>query len=366
MMKGRIWLESEPGKGSTFFFTAIFPQQERAAPENRVADCTELPFRQPAASSSCATALNYTLAESAALALGAVKPRAKLAILLVDDNPLSRRMAQLVLEKEGHRVLPADGGAVALEMLECERIDLVLMDLQMPGMDGARTTQVIRHREKRSGRHLPIVALTADPLPGACEYCLQAGMDGYLIKPVQPALLRETIEGLKVVAAGQARVERDCSVVLDRPALLEQVNGDMQLLSEISDLFLHHCDKLMACALKTMVARDTKGFAHVLHTMLGMFRSLSALAAQETTERLQKLSIEAEANDAAALYRQLEKDVTELKTELVGLRNESCAGKPKARQFLPETTRRNSRASLLSPAIKKRPWHRVSRLRHAA
>ena len=366
MMKGRIWLESEPGKGSTFFFTASFQQQEKAVAGSRVSDCAEFPGRQPAASVSCATAINYTLAESAALALDAVKPRARLVILLVDDNPLSRRMAQLVLEKEGHRVFPADGGAAALEMLECERIDLVLMDLQMPGMDGIRTTQAIRHREKSSGRHIPIVALTADPLPGAREYCLPAGMDGYLIKPLQPALLRETIEGLKVVAAGQGPVERDYSVVLDRRALLEQVDGDMQLLGEIIDLFLHHCDKLMACAQKTMLARDTTGFAHVLHTMLGMFRSLSALAAQETAERLQRLSIEADSDHAVTLYGKLEKDVKALKTELVSLSRESCTGEPEATQFLPETTRRNSRASLLSPAIKNRPWHRVSRLRCVA
>ena len=346
MMEGRIWLESEPDKGSTFYFTARFLRQAS----------------EPAASTAFSSPIHYTLAESAALALVSLQARAKRSILLVDDNPLSRRMTQLVLEKEGYRVFPADSGEVAIKMLECDQHDLVLMDMQMPDMDGAQTTRAIRQREDTGGRHTPIIALSANPLPGASECCLQAGMDGYLVKPVQPARLRQVIDSLNVVATTPARPGGSDAGVLDRHALLEQVNGDMQLLGEISDLFLHHCDNLMVCALKTMVARDTKGFAHVLHTMLGMFRSLFAIAAQETTEGLQAIDIEADSDRAATTYTQLEKDVKALKTALLCLRDESRAATTEAVQPAPATPAWASAVAPFLSVTKKRAWRSVARM----
>jgi signal transduction histidine kinase/FixJ family two-component response regulator len=301
MLNGRIWLESAPGKGSTFFFTASFSPQDKAqenAPAQAIAP------------------------ESGTSRSGGNHSQPKKSILVVDDNPLSRRLTQLVLEKEGYRVTLADGGAAALDLLEGEPPDLVLMDLQMPEMNGAQTTQAIRRHEAASGRHLPIVALTADPLPAAYQYSLQAGMDGCLIKPVQPALLREFIDCLHVLAAGHAAPEAAACVVLDRQVLLEQVNGDAQLLAEVSDLFFDHCDCLMADAHEKMRGRDKAGFAHALHTLLGMFRSLAAIAAQKTTEKLQGRSLECEADQVAVLYRRLEADVWALKAALVSLRNE--------------------------------------------
>jgi signal transduction histidine kinase/CheY-like chemotaxis protein len=307
LMNGRIWLESELGKGSTFFFTAHFLPQERMAKLPKLAESA-----------------NAKHEEGESLASGARVPDPCMPelILVVDDNPLSLRLTQMVLEKEGYRVLLADGGAAALALLEDERPDLVLMDLQMPEMDGAETARAIRLGEQASGLYLPIVALTADSLPVAYPLSLQAGMDGCLIKPIQPVLLREFIDRLPVLAAGKTPIEGGNGVVLDRGALLAQVHGDPQLLAEVSALFFDHCDKLMADAHDKLCCGDKDGFAHALHTLLGMFRSLYAIAAQHITEKLQARSIDTDADQVAALFLQLEEEVKSVKTVLIDLRNE--------------------------------------------
>src|SRR4029077_15232177 len=109
------------------------------------------------------------------------------------DNPINRKLAQCVLERAGHGVETADSGTAALSALERDRFDLVLMDVQMPGMDGVEATEKIREREKATGGHIPILALTAHAMPGDRARCLSAGMDAYLVKPIQPRLLLAAI-----------------------------------------------------------------------------------------------------------------------------------------------------------------------------
>ena len=124
-------------------------------------------------------------------------------VLLVEDNPVNRRLAVRLLEKQGHTVITANNGREALEVLERLQwtVDLILMDVQMPEMDGYQATAAIREREKRTGSHLPIIAMTAHALDRDRERCLGAGMDGYLSKPIRIETFFETIERL---AAGMA------------------------------------------------------------------------------------------------------------------------------------------------------------------
>ena len=248
----------------------------------------------------------------------------ELDILLVEDNPINRRLAQHVLEKQGHRILAVDNGAAALEMLERRHFDLVLMDVQMPRMDGIETTAAIRNREKTTGEHIPIVALTAHAMVGDRERCLQAGMDGYLIKPIQPAMLLEAVERLQSVSAGRSQSGRADKVVLDRAALLDRVDGDMQLLGEVTGLFLQSCGELMASAREAMASGNTGGFAHDMHTLRGMLRSLSADAAQEAAGKLEELDLKKEREKADATYALLEQEVQALKAELSGLTDETA------------------------------------------
>jgi two-component system sensor histidine kinase/response regulator len=116
-----------------------------------------------------------------------------LRILLAEDNTVNQRVALRMLEHEGHSVVVVGNGREVLTALEQEAFQLVLMDIQMPHMDGLEATAAIRERERVTGRRVPIVAMTAHAMSGDKERCLAAGMDGYLAKPVNKAELREAI-----------------------------------------------------------------------------------------------------------------------------------------------------------------------------
>src|ERR1700676_2013801 len=120
--------------------------------------------------------------------------RDPLRVLLVEDNAVNRLLATRLLEKRGHRVVMAANGREALDALENESYDLVFMDVQMPDIDGIEVTLAIRQREKLNGNHQPVIALTAHAMKGDQERCLNAGMDGYLSKPIRPQELDEILE----------------------------------------------------------------------------------------------------------------------------------------------------------------------------
>jgi two-component system, sensor histidine kinase and response regulator len=121
-------------------------------------------------------------------------PKNVLRVLLVEDNPVNQRLATRMLEKRGHRVMLAGNGREALEALEKGTFDLVLMDVQMPEMDGFQATGAIREKEMSTATHLPIIALTAHAIKGDRERCLAAGMDGYLTKPIRPRELDDVLK----------------------------------------------------------------------------------------------------------------------------------------------------------------------------
>jgi len=126
-----------------------------------------------------------------------------LQILVVEDNQINQKVAAHLLQKHGHTVFLAGNGKEALALLEVTPVDLVLMDVQMPEMDGLETTAHIRALEQGTDRHLPIVALTAQTQPSDQEQCFQAGMDVFLTKPVQVQPLLSALEEAWIKAATQ-------------------------------------------------------------------------------------------------------------------------------------------------------------------
>jgi CheY-like chemotaxis protein len=128
--------------------------------------------------------------------------RRPLRVLLAEDNVVNQRLAVRLLEKQGHMVFVACDGVKALEALERDRFDVVLMDVQMPVMDGVEATAAIREKEKRTGDHIPIVAMTAHAMAGDRQRFLGSGMDGYVSKPVRSQELFDAIETVLAPAAG--------------------------------------------------------------------------------------------------------------------------------------------------------------------
>jgi signal transduction histidine kinase/ActR/RegA family two-component response regulator len=177
MMEGSIHVESEVGSGSTFHFTARFAH---AAAGSQPAPPDPVGLRK--------------MLEAVGESGGGAPPRALLRILIAEDNPVNQRVAARLLEKRGPRVALAANGREALEWLDREQFDLILMDVQMPELDGIETTAVIRDREKREGGHIPIVALTAHAMLGDRDRCIEAGMDNYVNKPIDAVKFLEVVE----------------------------------------------------------------------------------------------------------------------------------------------------------------------------
>src|SRR5262249_56704176 len=120
----------------------------------------------------------------AAAVLPTELPERRLRLLLAEDNAVNQRLAATLLERRGHKVTIANNGREALDALAARSFDVVLMDVQMPEMGGFEATRVIRERERATGAHLPIIAMTAHAMKGDRERCLEAGMDEYLTKPL--------------------------------------------------------------------------------------------------------------------------------------------------------------------------------------
>ena len=169
LMGGSIGITSAPGEGSTFHFTIPC----------RLADLKGIPTASPCVS------------------VDDVQPFRSLRILLVEDNPVNQRLAQRLLEKRGHQVFIAGDGRQALEAATREEVfDLILMDVQMPELDGLDATRAIRKLEGPDRRSVPIIAMTAFAMKGDRDRCLDAGMDGYIAKPIDPLELCATLERL--------------------------------------------------------------------------------------------------------------------------------------------------------------------------
>ena len=240
-------------------------------------------------------------------------------VLLADDSPTNRRLAMRLLEKRGHAVTAVENGLEAVRAFEKDSYDLILMDVQMPEMDGLEATAAIREAEQLSGERIPIVALTAHAMKGDRDRCLAAGMDAYVSKPFQAEELFATIEQLVSYAdAGKLEeapqtdsppAEASTGSLVDVAGALGRVGGSMEVLSEITGIFLDgYPDQFDELKLAVGVQDMTRS-AKVAHRLKGELGTLGATDAFEAGQEVVTLS---RAHDVAGVERAFERFAEEM------------------------------------------------------
>ncbi len=265
LMGGKLWVESQEGSGSAFHFSVGFKHATEAMPA--------APQVQ------------------AAIPQQVVSLRA----LVVDDNPVNRSVAAGMLEQQGHRVTLATNGREAVAAARGHRFDLILMDLQMPELDGLAATARIRDAERSLGWRTPIVAMTARAAEGDRARCLAAGMDDYVSKPVSRQQLLSAVA--RACAADmptpvEAGPRGEDHAMFTCASLLERFDGDEELLGRVAEIFAENTPGLLAALQADIEAGNAVAVSRSAHTLRGSLANVgaehAASVAAEIEERARK------------------------------------------------------------------------------
>jgi CheY-like chemotaxis protein len=236
-------------------------------------------------------------------------------MLLAEDNLVNQRLVVRALEKRGHTVVVAKDGIEALAALEKGSFDLILMDVQMPEMDGLEATIAIREGEKTTGAHIPIIAMTAYAMKGDRERCLEAGMDSYIAKPIK---VKELYQVIEESLSGPADLEEDplkeqtIDDLIDKTEVMERVGGDMELLAEMAELFVKDYPRLLSEIQSSIEHGDSATLERSAHTLKGSVGNFAAASAVEAAFRLEKMGRDGDISYANEAYVVLEREVDRL------------------------------------------------------
>ena len=288
LMQGSIGVVSSPGKGSEFWFTALL-----AEPAQSVAELTE--GERP-------TADSFTPWQRQAK------------ILLAEDNPTNQRVALGLLRNLGLAADAVDNGRAALAALERQDYDLVLMDIQMPGMDGLAATQAIREpQSKVRNPVVPIIAMTAHAMSGDRERCLAAGMNDYLTKPVSgqtlAQVLRRWLPASPETEEAEVRRERvtpSSTEIFDPADLLDRLMDDRELACSVLHWFLDDVPKCLDHLREALLREDVETLGRRAHSLTGLAANAGAPRLRDRAEQLETAANEQELDKIAALLPQAE------------------------------------------------------------
>ncbi len=258
-------------------------------------------------------------------------------ILLAEDNRTNQTVATRMLLKMGHTVTVAANGKEALSLLTTHGFDLILMDIQMPEMDGLSATRAIRESERATRRHLPIIAMTAHAMKGDRERCIEAGMDGYVSKPISSQEVEEAIAGVvglrgeptpvNGLEAKPFEVDQEhatapaapSSIVWNMGETLERLGGDEKLFHEVIEIFLDDVPKHMASLRRAIAAGDGEAVEGAAHTLKGELGYLGISEVSQKARALEEFGRNSDLRFAADLYATLASELSELLTSMRGM-----------------------------------------------
>ncbi|HVX59519.1 MAG TPA: response regulator [Pirellulales bacterium] len=248
-----------------------------------------------------------------------------LCILLAEDGIVNQTVACRLLEKRGHSVHVVDNGRAAVDELERNAFDVVLMDVQMPELDGFAATAAIRQRERTAARRTPIIAMTAHAIKGDRERCLAAGMDGYVSKPIRSRELFAALAEALVIqpapadtAVAQRVVPPPASAgLIDWSAALDQAAGDRDLMRDLVEVFLEEKPRLLAQIRDSLEAADAAVLQRAAHTLKGCLQHLAAATAAESAAALELLGKSGRLDQAPAAFNELLVQLELLDAELL-------------------------------------------------
>jgi PAS domain S-box-containing protein len=297
MMGGSLGMDSKVGEGSTFHFSARLRRASSVTPG-------------PVSPSDPGRSLTAVAA---------------LRILLAEDNPINQLVARSLLTREGHQVTVVPNGAEAVAALRRQAFDLVLMDVQMPEMDGFEATAALRAEERGSVRRTPVIALTAHAMSGDRERCLAAGMDGYVTKPIRP---KELLRAIAAIVPHRCASEggdgappsgaEAAPPVLDRAGVLTRLDNDRDLVREVVNLFRGDRPRLQSALRQAAAEGNTAELARVGHTLRGAAGNLSAPAVVQASQALEAAGRAGLTEEARAAQVKLERELDRLEQELNG------------------------------------------------
>ena len=284
------------------------------------------PVKQSELQRAVTTTLSRALAATpksatASAAATSVRP---LKVLLVEDNPVNQRVAARMLQKHGHSVKVVGDGQAGLDAIDSEMFDVVLMDIQMPVLDGFAATSRLRERELATGGHLPVIAMTAHAMAGDRERCLDAGMDDYVSKPIDSGNLNAALtrvlanathpETPRVVKADLKSSTRQ--EPCDLKSALARVEGDEDFLSELADIFLNSIEGLTRQLRAAVQAENRSKIGELAHAIKGSLGNFCAHPAYETSQLLETSSRDRDMREIDELHENLQHEIERLNTFL--------------------------------------------------
>jgi CheY-like chemotaxis protein len=260
------------------------------------------------------------------------RPSRPLRILVAEDNATNQKLVVTLLEQRKHAVVVAPNGRDAVRLSADQPFDVILMDVQMPEMNGLEATAAIRERERSTGGHVPIVAMTAHAMSGDRERCLDAGMDAYVSKPLRPDELMAAIDGVAAPPPAAPEPESVQAQIAEHTStLLAGFAGNRTLLGEVIDVFLTDSPGLVTAVRQATDARAPDALAHAAHALRGSIGLFLQRAAYDTAHRLEDAARRNDLTGVDDTCAALEREMAGLRAALGDLRRELRATSTRSR-----------------------------------